>query len=498
MSEQETRAQARLGKKRDADDNPGGRVTIDTRQHEVEAARVDLDVTLPLLIAREQARRDYSLRKAAGVVAQVGRPGFGGIAADLHGAEWDTFRGALSAADSHDRRLQSFERVAEEKRTALRIGAESRVYGPGSPNSYYVDLAAAAVPGLAQHRAALERLDRYSRELAFEVSTGSAEGRRALQIAESRARESGASAHDEKRAMSSATSSGGSFVTPAYLESDVGKYNSYPPAMSSQAVSVPDPGHGLVVYLPAFHSAPEVAQQVTEGAGVHNTTPTAGYLSAPLLTFAGEVDVSQALFDRSGPMGIDQILHDAMAQQLETAVDSYVIGQALAVGGSISGGSSNTAAGMLQDVANAKAAMETANGTKLRPTGVFMAPEIGEWLLSLCDPNGRPLLLPTAANAWLPVQQPAPGYTGYTLMGTPVFFDGSIPATGSNAEIVLANMGEVFLLQSAPVARAIPETLAADLTVVIQLYSLAGAIVRHPQAVQVLSGNAYPSAPSFI
>ena len=495
MTDEVTRA--RLAKKTDAEDNVGGRVTVGTRQHEVEAARVDLDVTLPLLIAREQARRDDSLRKAAGAVGQLAKPGFGGIAAELYGTERDTFREALSAADSHDRRLQSFERVAEEKRTALRVGAEARVYSEHSPNSYYVDISAAAVPGLPQHRAALERLDRYSRELAFEVSTGSPEGRRALKVAESRALESGASAYDEKRAMTSGAASGGSFVTPAYLESDVGMYNSYPPAMSSQAVEVPDPGFGLTMYLPAFNSAPEVAQQVAENAGVHNTTPTAGYLSSHLVTLAGEVDISQALFDRSGPIGIDQILHDAMAQQLETAVDSYVVGRALAVGGTISGASSFTAAALLQDVANAKAAAETADGTKLRPTAIFMAPEIGEWLLSLCDPNGRPLLLPTAANAWLPVQQPAPGYTGYTLMGTPVFFDGSIPATGSNAQIVLANMGEVFLLQSAPVARAIPETLAADLTVVIQLFSLAGAIIRHPQAVQVLSGNAYPSAPSF-
>jgi len=274
-------------------------------------------------------------------------------------------------------------------------------------------------------------------------------------------------------------------------------YNSFPPALSSQAVNVPDPGFGLTKYLPAFDSAPEVAQQVAENAGVHNTAPTAGYLSANLVTMAGEVDISQALFDRSGPMGIDEILHAAMAQQLETEVDSYVITRALAVAGSISGASSFTALGLWQDLANAKQAMETAAGTKLRPTGAFMAPEIYEWLLGQADPSGRPLLLPTPTSAVLPMQTPAPGYTGTSLLGLPVFTDGSIPATGSNAQIVLACMPEVFVLQSAPVARAIPETLAADLTVVIQLYSLVGAIIRHPEGIQVVAGNAYPSNPSF-
>jgi hypothetical protein len=45
--------------------------------------------------------------------------------------------------------------------------------------------------------------------------------------------------------------------------------------------------------------------------------------------------------------------------------------------------------------------------------------------------------------------------------------------------------------------RAFVETEAAELTIVIQLYALTGCIVRHGTSVQVVTGGAYLSAPTF-
>jgi hypothetical protein len=45
--------------------------------------------------------------------------------------------------------------------------------------------------------------------------------------------------------------------------------------------------------------------------------------------------------------------------------------------------------------------------------------------------------------------------------------------------------------------RAFVETEAAELTVIVQLYALTGCIVRHGTSVQVVSGGAYLSSPTF-
>jgi hypothetical protein len=84
-------------------------------------------------------------------------------------------------------------------------------------------------------------------------------------------------------------------------------------------------------------------------------------------------------------------------------------------------------------------------------------------------------------------------------LSTAVFEDGSIPVTSPayDTQIVVANMAEVFTLTSEPSLRVIPETLAPDLLVTIQLYALLGVVVRHTAAIQTITGAAYPVAPSF-
>ena len=51
--------------------------------------------------------------------------------------------------------------------------------------------------------------------------------------------------------------------------------------------------------------------------------------------------------------------------------------------------------------------------------------------------------------------------------------------------------------EGCPIPRAFVETDATELTVIIQLYCLNGCIVRHGTSVQVVTGGAYLSAPTF-
>src|SRR5664280_407132 len=443
--------------------------------------------------------RDGQLRAAAKVIRQHDAMTTGKLPGDAHREVAEYLRNADESADRADR-----YRTIRDGHTSASVRSEPRVYAPNSPNSYYLDVSRAAMPGIQGHQDAVANLERYSRELTIEAKAGSPEGRRALNIAGARGRNRGEDGvRVEQRGLTTGTSSAGAFTVPIYLESSFGLYNSFPPAFLEQTTKLADPGHGMTMYLPSFASAPTVAQQTTQNSGVSDSTPSATFLTANLATFTGEVEVSQQLFDRVGPLGMDEVIHSALAQQLATQVDTYVITTALATAGTVAGSSLFAgAAGLYGDIAQAKAAMETASGTKIPATHVFSSTSFVEWLEAWVDPNGRPLLLPAYSTSTLPIQPDASGnapvgFTGERLLGTALFADGNIAPSGSNAQIIVANPAEVFTLQSEPVIRAVPETFAQDLSVTIQLYGLVGAIVRHPLAIQNLTGSAYPAAPTF-
>src|SRR5579885_2079400 len=264
--------------------------------------------------------------------------------------------------------------------------------------------------------------------------------------------------------MTSGTSSGGSFITPQYLVDEWAAWRSYPPAFLEQTVKVDDAGYGLTMYLPALTGPMSTAQQLAENAGVINSGPGAGYLSSNLTTQSGEVDISQQLFDRAGPLNFDRVVYTQLQVQMNSAISAYVIAQAIA-GANTIGDAHTTASGaaivqdLYSDVATAKANMETTDGTKLPATHVFFQPTLGEYLLSQVDASGRPLLVPAPERAYTPITPaadggPPPGYTGTRILNTDVFLDGSIPSSGSNSQIIVANMAEVFTLVSEPALRA--------------------------------------------
>ena len=94
----------------------------------------------------------------------------------------------------------------------------------------------------------------------------------------------------------------------------------------AQAVQLDDPdGHGLSLELPAFGSAVSVGEQA-ETSGLADSSPTVADISAPLVTHAGEVEISMPLLDRTlgQNTGIDEILHAALAQDLRTQQDAFV------------------------------------------------------------------------------------------------------------------------------------------------------------------------------
>jgi hypothetical protein len=475
-----------------------------SRGEEIESARSALDSSLPLLIDREISRRDRAFLDAAEVVANDMKSG-ADIDDGLDDDRSKRFNRYISRAETHDGRVTRLENIAAEKRAVLKVAvtSEPRTYGPGSRQSYYIDLARAAVPG-PLHREAVERLDRHALEVSHQAGAGTAEGQRAIRTAVTRSR-TGTAERDvvqaEVRAMTSGSSSGGAFVTPQYLVSDWATYRTYAPSFLEQTTKVPDAGYGLQMNVPAISSIATVGQQ-TENSGVSDSSPTAGYLTSPLVTFAGEVDVSQLLFDQSSPLGIDEVLYAQLQQDLLTQLDAYALTQAMAGAGTVTGGTWSIAA-FWGDLAKASSQMLTSAGTVLAPTHLFMPPTFYEWATAQVDNQNRPILVPQPSGTVLPIAtapdgQPPVGYTGERILTSSVFTDGNIAtSSGGYAQFVLANAANVFTLTTEPTCRAIPETLANELTVVIQVYAQFGIVVRHAAGVQVVSGAAYPSSPTF-
>ncbi len=91
----------------------------------------------------------------------------------------------------------------------------------------------------------------------------------------------------------------------------------------------------------------------------------------------------------------------------------------------------------------------------------------------------------------------AEGDTGYKISGVRVFTDGNIPTSSSYNQSIVAHMPEVWFWEGDLVTRTVPQTVAQNLSVLLQCYAYVGEIVRYQKAVQVIQGAGLPTSPTF-
>ena len=400
---------------------------------------------------------------------------------------------------------------------------EARTYGPGSPNSYFADLCRSSSPGFPGYEGAVERLNQHAREVAAEMrDPNSAEGKRAASVIKNRSRgergpqvdaEVQRAAHyaeqglETRAGMNTGTTSGGSFVTPQYFVSEYAPYRMFDRIFADAANKMPLPDYGMTIYVPAVNTAAGVAAQVGENQGITEQDPDAGYLSVGLTTNAGQVTVSQQLLDRAGPdFNFDVMVFDQLRRAYNSTLDAYCITQAVANAGTIaftSGDLVATTGGYFGLVGQAKAAMVDAAGTVLPATHAFLQPVNFEFFASRVDSNNRTLWTPNYAGPYNAVgaggdgSPVADGDTGYRISGVRVFTDGNIPTSSTYNQSIVAHMPEVWFWEGDLVTRTVPQTVAQNLSVLLQAYAYVGEIVRYQKAVQVIQGAGLPTSPSF-
>jgi hypothetical protein len=314
-------------------------------------------------------------------------------------------------------------------------------------------------------------------------------------------------------ATASASGGGGAaFVIPIFYESQYAPFREPGRAFADACNQRPLPPYGMTVYVPAVQSAAQVATQNPEGAGIAEQDPSAGFIAGGLITTAGQVTVTQQLLDRAGPnVQYDQIMFDQLRRDYAPKWDTYVLTQALATAGTSAGTFTGSwafaaapgTASFASKVAGCINAIETTSGTVMSPTDIFVRPTRWNFIESVgaLDSTTRSLVIPAANGPFnAAVSQNQTGYvgyegnTGYKLFGLPVSKDLNIPTPGTGADqAIIGNLDEVWAFEGPLVPRVVPQTLAPNLAVLLQLYSYGTTIVRYPSAVQTVSGTGMAS-----
>jgi hypothetical protein len=419
------------------------------------------------------------------------------------------------------------ERLARDRQA--RVTHEPRTYALHSPHSYYADRIAIADREAPTRPEALQRLADYGRELVYEIDHGTVEGRRAERIFQARTRVFDEAKHRQRMARlvtelratgtdggvsASAAGEAAALVSPAFLADEWAPYRGAARSFADQCRMVPLPPYGMQVYIPYFSSGAKTTEQ-TESGTVTETVPAAALEGAEVKMLTGQLTVGIQLRDR-GMMGggsMDVVLGLQCQQQLDEAVDKYVLNQAITKGTAITGKLSGTfkASAFWEDLATAREEITDTAGTRLRPTHAFTTSDFYSYVSKQVDSSSeRPLMLPeyapgfpitNGADSYVPGTRRLPKWSrfmGNVLPGGVLWFtDDNIPnfGTTSNSQLLVSAPGEaILLMEDEPILTPFVETKANTLQVVLNLRQYTAAITRHAAGTSVLSSSGYATS----
>ncbi len=272
------------------------------------------------------------------------------------------------------------------------------------------------------------------------------------------------------------------------------------------------PATGMSIIVPRQTTGAAVASQATENTAVVSTDEVFANLTVPVVTIAGQQDVSRQLIER-GSVGIDQIIYADLASAYMTELDRQVV-QGTGASNQMLG--ITATAGVGQATAFTAAATVATFYSKLLGSindvevGRFMAPSLivmhprrWNWLLAQMDTSGRPIALPNmnfpmnAIGSW-DAHEPTPASTpSGVLAGLPVITDANVPTavgTGPEDVVIVTRKEDLILWEDGdgmPRELRFEQTLGNQLTVKLVAYGYAAFTAgRYPAAVSKVGGNA--------
>lgn len=258
----------------------------------------------------------------------------------------------------------------------------------------------------------------------------------------------------------------------------------------------------------------QTADNATLGDGssptAHETDLTDTTVNAQVKTIAGQQGIAIQLLDQS-PVAFDELVFRDLAADYATKLDLQVISGS--GGGNQVRGVRNTV-GITTITATsgsdnvklihakiADAIQRVHTSRFAEPEVIVMHPRRWAFFLAAVDTTGRPLVVPSApgenqiGNFGGVVSQRVVG----SMHGLPVVTDPNLPTTLNTDQDVIhvLRVSDLLLFESSIRTRALQETRAEGLTVLLQVYGyLAFTAARFPQSVVEIGGTAL-ATPTF-
>jgi HK97 family phage major capsid protein len=308
------------------------------------------------------------------------------------------------------------------------------------------------------------------------------------------------------------TGSYGSLVIPQYLIDQYAPLARAGRPFANTVMHQQLPEEGMTLTVPRGTTGAATAVQATQNSSVQSTDEAVTDLVIPVVTAAGQQDLSRQSLERGTP-GMDALVYADLAGAYGVTVDQQCLsgtgssGQALGVFNT-SGVNQATAFGAAATVTTFYSkiggqinAVETTRF--LAPDAIAMHPRRWNWLTTQLDSTGRPLVIPQAngpLNAIgtfeTPVDTPAAIPVG-SIQGLPVITDASIPTsvgTGPEDQILVYRRADDILWEEgdgSPKELRFEQTLGNQLTVKLVVYGyIAFTAGRYPTANGIVGGNA--------
>ena len=257
----------------------------------------------------------------------------------------------------------------------------------------------------------------------------------------------------------------------------------------------------MTVNIPSFTGPTTVTTAPTELQGLPELDPTGTFIQAAVVPLVGYVTVSDQLYDRGGYPGVgtDQIIAQQLGSQLDAAVDTYALTQAIANAGTVTDATWSIA-NFFQDLASGKELLQDTAGTRLRGTHLFISADMSGFLAKQVDATTNRPVFSTQYQAqpfatWTANGDPrGDGWTGAIVQGLAAFEDVNIPVSGANTQLLVARPSEIVLMEGPAIPYAYPETEAMSLSVVVGVRKYVAVIARYPKAIAAITGAAYPTS----
>jgi HK97 family phage major capsid protein len=391
-------------------------------------------------------------------------------------------RAEQATEDKAERDAKTVTPTTARKVDPITVGAEKRTYNAGSASegvSFFRD-AWFAERG---ERSAKERIERHMTE---------------------------ASVEGEMSQRAGTTTGFAGLVPPVYLTDQAALIAraGRPTANIVQHLQLPSTGQSIII--PRNTTGASEAIQATENLAVSNTDEVWSNLTVPVVTIAGQQDISRQSLERAE--GIDQIIYNDLAAAYAVALDQQVLsgtgsaGQMLgitltgSVGQSTAFVAAATVATFYTKLAGALNNVET--GRYLAPNVIIMHPRRWNWLLSQVDSSNRPYVVPNTNGPFnsigvssAPIDVPSTEPVGW-ILGVPVITDASVPTsvgTGPEDLVIVARKEDLLLWENgdgAPFQLRFEQTTGGSLTTKLVAYNYAAFTAgRYPAAVSLVGGN---------